>query len=178
MANTKNETRPTDEDVQAVTETEQVVELNLEQKVNVRSIAGWDTGFARKYDGTGDIMIAPGGSTRMSRNEIISQVQVGNRLFTGIDGYGSHATLYIEDAATRKEVGFDSEDGLRKQNVFNDKDVKEMFKLNQNSFEAKLHDYIRTRAEKYAVIEAIKRLGINDYSKIRFTEDYTGYRVQ
>ena len=48
-------------------------ELNLEQKVTVRSIAGWTTGFARRADGIGDITIAPNGSIRLSRNEIIPQ---------------------------------------------------------------------------------------------------------
>ena len=46
------------------------------------------------------------------------------------------------------------------------------------AFEKNLAEIIQTRAEKYAVIQAIKRLKINDYSKIRFVEDYTGFKVQ
>lgn len=153
-------------------------ELNLDQKVTVKNIAGWSVGFAR-IDGIGDVTITAEGSTRLSRNEIISQVQNGNRLFTGTDGSGSHATLYIDDAPTRKEIGFDSEDGKDKQVVFNDAAITKVFTLKtQSAFEKNLAEIIQTRAEKYAVIQAIKRLKINDYSKIRFVEDYTGFKVQ
>ena len=89
-------------------------ELNLDQKVTVKNIAGWS-------------------STRLSRNEIISQVQNGNRLFTGTDGNGSHATLYIDDAPTRKEIGFDNEDGKDKQVVFNDVAITKVFALKTQS---------------------------------------------
>lgn len=153
-------------------------ELNLDQKVTVKNIAGWSVGFAR-IDGIGDVTITAEGSTRLSRNEIISQVQNGNRLFTGTDGNGSHATLYIDDAPTRKEIGFDNEDGKDKQVVFNDVAITKVFALKtQSAFEKNLAEIIQTRAEKYAVIQAIKRLKINDYSKIRFVEDYTGFKVQ
>ena len=151
--------------------------LNLDEKVTVRSIAGWMTGFARRADGWGDISIMPNGSIRLSRNEIIAQVQSNNKLFNGINGLGSHATLIIEDEPTRYEVGFES-DG-KKQEVFSDNLIKELFERNysQTAFEEEFKKRIVTRAEKYASIEAIKRLRINDYSKIRFVEDYTGYRL-
>ncbi|MCD7810278.1 MAG: hypothetical protein LUG91_00235 [Ruminococcus sp.] len=153
-------------------------EFNLDTKVTVRSIANWDVGFKRR-DGYGDILISPCGRIRLSRNEIISQIQNGNRLFTGIDGNGSHATLYIEDELTRREVGFDSEDGKIKQEVFDDGVITKLFGLKtQSTFEKNVKEVIRTRAEKRAAIQAIKRLKLNDYSKIRFIEDYTGYKMQ
>lgn len=152
-------------------------ELNLDTKVTVKSIADWTVGFARRADGYGDITISPKGSIRLSRNEIITQVQNGNKLFNGLDGKGSHATLIIEDSPTRIEVGF--EDGAgNNQKVFSDKLVLELFEIySTEEFQMKFKENIRTRAEKYAVIDAIKRLGINDYSKIRFVEEYTGFRL-
>lgn len=162
----------------AETKNNEQVELNLEQKVTVKNIAGWTVGFAR-IDSIGDVTITADGSTKLTRNEIIAQVQNGNRLFTGVNGDGSHATLFIDDEATRKEVGFDSEDGKSKQVVFSDEVVKQLFAAkSQNTFQKNLTETIITRAEKYAVIQAIKRLKINDYSKIRFVEDYTGFKVQ
>ena len=155
-----------------------VQELNLDTKVTVRSIAGWSTGFSR-IESVGDVTITPEGTTRLSRNEIISQVQNGNKLFCGLNGDGSHATLYIDDAPTRAYLDFESEDGETKQNVFSDAKVKEVFGLKtQAAFEKACKETFYTRAEKYALIQAIKRLKINDYSKIRFAEEYTGYRVQ
>lgn len=158
-------------EVKAV-ETTQVEEpLNLEQQVTVKSIAGWNTGFARILT-IGDVTIPSKGSIRLSRNEIIFQVHNGNSLFCGIDGRGSHATLIIEDKPTLEEIGFTSE------NQFSDKAVKELFNIqNQSQFEDELKKRIVTRAEKYALIISIVNQKLNDYSKIRFCESYTGYKV-
>lgn len=151
--------------------------LNLDQKVTVKNIAGWSVGFAR-IDTIGDVTITAEGNTRLSRNEIISQVQNGNKLFTGVDGNGSHATLYIDDAPTRKEVGFDSEDEKNKQVVFNDAAITKVFSLKtQAAFEKNLIEIIRTRAEKYALVKAIKRLRFNDYYKVIFALNYSGYKL-
>ena len=145
--------------------------LNLEQQVTVKSIAGWTTGFARILT-IGDVTIPSKGSIRLSRNEIISQVHKGNSLFGGIDGRGSHATLIIDDKPTLEEVGFTS------KNQFSDKAVKELFDIqSQEKFEDELKKRIVTRAEKYALIISIINQKINDYSKIRFCENYTGYKV-
>ena len=154
-------------------------ELNLDTRVTVKSIAGWNVGFARVADGVGDVNITPNGSTRLSRNEIIAQVQNGNKLFLGTDGMGSHATIFIDDAPTRIWLDFESEDGSRKQEVFSDAKMKSLFDIKtQKSFEAKFQSAIYTRAEKYAAIQAIKRLQLNDFNKIRFVENYTGYKVE
>lgn len=155
-------------------------ELNLDAKVTVRSIAGWTVGFARIADGaTGDVSITRRGTARLTRNEIIAQVQNGNKLFTGIDGKGSHATLIVEDTPTRVELDFESEDGSVKQKVFSNELVKSLFKItSQSAFESELKESIRTRAEKFALFEAIRELKLNDYSKIRFVEDYTGYKLR
>ena len=160
-------------------ETKTTKELNLDEKVTIRNIAGWNVGFSRRVDGYGDVMISPEGSIRLSRNEIIAQVQNGNKLFTGTDGKGSHATLVIEDIPTRVEVEFETEDGKIKQDVFSEAKVKDLFTLKtMKSFESKFKEAIFTRAEKYAVITVMKKLKVNDYDKIRFVEDYTGYRMK
>lgn len=155
-------------------------ELNLDEKVTVKNIAGWNVGFARIADGgVGDVNIAKGGAARLSRNEIIAQVQNGNKLFAGVDGKGSHATLIIEDMPTRVYLDFETEDGSTKQAVFSSALVEKLFKIgNQSNFETELKKAIATRAEKYALMEAIKVLRLNDFSKIRFCENYTGYKIQ
>lgn len=156
----------------------QIEELNLDQQITIKNLAGWSVAFKRLLS-VGDITIPPNGSIRLSRNEVIAQVQSGNRLFTGKDGQGGHATVYIDDAPTRIVVNFDSEDGKDKQTIFSDADVKKIFDLKtQSIFEKRLVEYIQTRAEKYALMQSIKRQGLNDYSKIRFAEQYTGYNLQ
>lgn len=156
----------------------EVQEFDLDKKVTVKNIAGWTVGFARKADGIGDVSIAPNGSIRLSRNEIIAQCQTGNKLFTGTDGLGSHATLYVDDAETRVELGFADAKSKKAQLVYSDKKLKELFAIaNLEQFKVAFSEAIRTRAEKYASVEGIRRLKLNEYDKIRFVADYTGYKV-
>lgn len=150
-------------------------DLNLDVKVTIRNLAGWDVTFARLHDGIGDVVIVANGQQRLSRNEVIAQVNNNNKLFMGSDTIGSHATVYIDDKATRKLLGF--EDDNRPQMVFTEQLVKKLFNMNQAEYEKNLPIYIRTRAEKYALIETIKELRLNDYAKMVFASEYTGYKL-
>lgn len=149
--------------------------LNLDQKVVVKNIANWIVGFAR-IDGMGDISIPANGTVRLTRNEIISQVQNGNKLFTGTDGVGSHATLYVMDEPTRKELEFDTEETT--QNVYTDDKMKALFDIRTLSkFKNEFKKEIVTRAEKCAAVNAIQTLKLNNYDKIQFVLEYTGYKL-
>ena len=154
-----------------------VEELNLEQKVTVRSIANWTTGFKR-IETNGDVTIPPNGTVRLQRSEIIAQIQNGNRLLTGIDDRGSHATLYVDDKPTRVEVDFDSEDGTMTQAVLTTDAVKKLFEYKtMKTFESKLQELVATRAEEIAILEIIKKEKFNDFEKIRVVESYVGYKI-
>lgn len=147
--------------------------VNLDQQVTVKSIAGWTVGFTR-LTGVGDVSIPKYGSTRLSRLEIISQSQNGNRLLNGVEGQdnGDHATLIIQDDITRKELGFEN------AKVFSDKVVKDLFEIGDiESFEIELRNTIVTRAEKYALMVSIARQKLNDYAKIRIAEEYSGFSM-
>lgn len=156
-----------------------VKELSMEQKITVRSLANWTTGFQR-LETIGDVTITANGTARLSRGEVIAQAQNGNRLFGGIDGLGSHATLYIEDADTREELGFDNKAENKTQQVLTQDIVKKLFeyKTISKAFKDKLEEYVVTNAEKSAIIEMIKKGNYNDYSKIRYIEDYTGHKMK
>lgn len=150
-------------------------EIRMEDKITLTSIAPWHTGFARILT-VGDVAIAPHGVVRLSREEILAQGQSGNKLITGIDGMGSHATLYIEDEWTRKELGFDTDE--KKQTVINKKLVKDMFdKKTLPTFKKAVEENIVTRAEKFSLLSIIKTLKINEYDKIAFCEEYCGAKV-
>lgn len=175
MAEERNTQNTTVNDTQNQDATVIEENLNLDAKVTVKNLAGWDVTFARLHDGFGDIVIVANGQQRLSRNEVIAQVNNSNKLFTGSDTVGSHATVYIDDAATRKLLGFE-QDG-KPQKVFTEKLVKDLFNMSQEKYEASLPKYIRTRAEKYALIETIKKLRLNDYAKMVFASEYTGYKL-
>ena len=121
-------------------------EVKLDEKVVVRSIAPWVTG-SRRILSVGDIQIQPNGTVTVSREELIAQAQSGNKLLTGIDGKGSHATLYIDDEWTRRELEFETD--KVKQKVINLDVIKHMFELKtMSSFQKNIEENVVTRAEK------------------------------
>jgi hypothetical protein len=153
-------------------------ELNLDEKVTIRNLADWTVGFKR-IESNGDCSIPAKGTTRITRNEIIAQSQNGNKLINCIDNIGSHATVVIEDIPTRVELDFESEDGKRKQKILTEDVVAKMFELKQSAtFKKHLEENVVTRAEKYAMIEYVKKLKLNDFDKIRAIENYTGLRIE
>ncbi len=146
-------------------------EIDLDKLITLKSIANWITGFARKVT-TGDVSIAPRGMIRLSRSEVIAQAQTPNKLITGDDGMGNHPTLIIEDDVTKRYLGYEN------AVVFSDDTIKNLFEIkNQHKYEQAVEDAIRTRAEKYAAMYTVMKLGLNDYAKIRFLENYTGYKM-
>lgn len=149
-------------------------EIRLDKKVTVKSIATWSTGSQRKTT-MGDVSIPPRGTVLLTREEIIAQAQNGNKLLTGLDGLGSHATWYIDDDYTRNELSFDQEN--KKQNVLTNDEIKRIFDLKtQKSFEDNIKKSVITRAEMSFLMSEVKDLGINDYNKIAFCIEYTGMK--
>lgn len=152
-------------------------EIAMDKKVMVRNLAPWNVAFPNKTS-SGDTCFAPSGRTRVKREEIVAQADSGNRLFNGIDTYGSHATLYVEDDAIREYIGYDSVSEGRKQVVINDDAIKKWFELKtQRAFEKNIEDNVKTMAEKTYLLEAIKRLKLDSYEKIEFCKEYCKFRL-
>lgn len=151
------------------------VEIRLDKKVTVRSIAPWTTGSSRKTS-AGDITIPPMGSVLLSREEVIAQGQNGNTLLTGIDGVGSHATWYVEDAYTRNELSFEIDE--TPQEFLTQDTIKKIYNLKtKKAFEENIRKNVVTRAEKFYLLHTIKNLKFNEYEKNAFCEDYCGRRI-
>lgn len=167
---TKTDAVNVDVETNIVTEEVQK-ELDLGQQVTVKSIANWLTGFARKTS-QGDVSIPPKGMIRLTRNEIISQAQSGNKLLAGENLDGNHPTLIICDDATNEYLGFVG------KTFYSDDLVDELFAIKtQAAFEDAVKDKIVTRAEKHAIMVTISKKGYNDYSKIHYLEGYTGFTL-
>ncbi len=168
-AATKTDEAVNTEDI--INDTIEEKELDLDKLITLRSIANWTTGFARKVT-SGDVSIAPRGMIRLSRSEVIAQAQTPNKLITGDDGMGNHPTLIIEDDATKNYLGYNN------TIEFSEEIIKVLFDIkNQGKYEKAVENAIRTRAEKYAAMYTVMKLGLNDYAKIRFLENYTGYKM-
>lgn len=152
-----------------------MTELNMDEKVTVRSIAAWDVGFPN-LTRSGDTTIAPHGKTRMRREEIDAQVSNSNRLFTGIDGNGSHATIIIEDEPMRMYLEFDTDEN--KQTVLTDEKIKAWFELKTlKAFEKNVRENVVTMAEKSYLLDAIKKMKFDSYEKISFCQEYCKFKL-
>lgn len=157
------------------TTNKEVETVRLDEKVKVRSLAPWDTG-ARRILSIGDISIPPNGVVPISREEIIAQAQSGNRFFNGEDGQGGHAKWYIEDAWTRKELGY--EDETSPQALISDELIQNAFSLKTiSAFTKRIKEMVHSSSEKAYLMDAIKRLKFNDYDKIEFCKQYTGINL-
>lgn len=152
--------------------------LDLDKKVVIENLCNWRLGF-RRINTIGDVSIAPKSKYPLPAGEIVSQCYANNKLFMGDDGRGSHARILIHDKDVRVEVGLDSDDGKSTQFVVTDEILKELFELKTiASFKKNIQEKIITHAEKNALIEYVKRFAVNDYSKIKFVEEYTGFKAE
>ena len=151
--------------------------LNMDEKISVRNLCEWTVSFKRQ-DVVGDVLINANTTMRLPRGEVISQVQSGNNLFSGTDGVGSHARIYIEDKATRVELDFEDEEGKKPQLIVDDNKIKELFAIKtKNAFEKAVKEAVVTNAEKAKLVSAVKKLKFNEYDKITFIQEYTGMSV-
>lgn len=147
------------------------LDADLDKRVSVRNLADWQSSMTLQNE-NGSVEIPPHSVARVSRNELMAQKNINNVSLVGIDGYGSHATLYVEDAKTRRWLGFETND--KPQVFFNDDVVRQLFAMPFEKFKDTLPKEIITRAEKFALKDAIVRLGLNDYSKLRVCAKYIG----
>lgn len=151
-------------------------EIKMDEKITLTSIAPWDTHFKRMLS-VGDVTVpAKGFISSLSREEVLAQARSGNKLLSGIDGAGTHATLFIEDEWTRRELEYDTDDN--KQLVVSKNSIKEMFDIKTfSSFKKAIENNIVTRAEKHYLLSMIKALKINDYEKIAFCEEHCNAKL-
>lgn len=173
MAETKTKTPTTKK---AVANDDLADEINftdedLEKRVTIHNISDWDLGLTLQNE-VGERTLTRNSTLRLTRSELMAQLNIGNTALGGIDGKGSHATIYIEDAATRRWLGFETKD--KPQAIYTDDVAHKLFAMTQAEFEKNLPIYIVTRAEKFALKDAIKRLGLNDYQKMRYAAKYIG----
>lgn len=143
--------------------------LSMEEKITLKNLANWMVGF-NKIESNGEVNINAGGSIRVSRAEVISQYENGNKLLRG-DGDGTHATIYIDDKATRDYLDITSE-------LIDKNKVKKIFAINGlDDFRNEIYKTFTTQAEKVLLIKLIRECEFNDFNKIRECEALCGMTV-
>lgn len=160
-----------------IKETSENMSLNMDDKIQIKNLCEWKVGF-RRLDGVGDIIINPNGFVKVPRGEVYSQVQSGNNMFTGTDGLGSHARIYIDDTDTRVDLEFEDPENKRVQLVVDDNKIKELFAIKaKTAFEKAVRETVITNAEKARLAHSVKKFKLNELDKAQFIEEYTGMSV-
>ncbi len=152
--------------------------VDANKKVTLKNLTGWVLTFKR-INSLGDVIIPPNGKITMLAEEISAQIYNNNRLFTGDDGKGSHARIFIEDEEIRLEAEFENKEDKKSQEILTDEKLKGIFSLKTLvSFKKNIEEKIKSQAEKAKVIEYAKTNKINDHDKIEFLEKYTGFKLE
>lgn len=171
MAKTSNNTKTVENTIpdEVSIETVETKSLSMEEKITLKNLANWMVGF-NKIESNGEVNINAGGSIRVPRAEVISQYENGNKLLRG-DGDGTHATIYIDDKATRDYLDITSE-------LIDKNKVKKIFAINGlDDFRNEIYKTFTTQAEKVLLIKIIRECGFNDFNKIRECEVLCGMTV-
>lgn len=162
-------TIPDEISTETTTKVEETKPLSMEEKITLKNLANWMVGF-NKIESNGEVNIKAGGSIRVSRAEVISQFENGNKLLRG-EGDGTHATIYIDDKATRDYLDITSE-------LIDKNKVKKIFAINGlDDFRNEIYKTFTTPAEKVLLIKIIRECGFNDFNKIRECEALCGMTV-
>lgn len=149
--------------------------LNMNENISIKNLTNFPVGF-RRINGNGEVNLPPNTSVLIDRAEVISQIQSQSILFCGENYDSSHPYIYVDDKETRVFVGFETEE--KPQDIINEDKIKKIFDIKtQKSFEKAITETVVTLAEKKMLIETIKKLGINDHSKIKFIEKYTEMKI-
>ena len=132
--------------------------------VLVNNLCSWPLGF-RRLAGQGDIVI-PANARKfplLSEEEVLSQIQTGNVMFTGTDGMGNHARIQIIDEAMRKKLfGLDGVE-VDTPTLLNEESVKELLSIRSKAkFNERMGAMVKTDAEKRMLVELAFKSGAED----------------
>ena len=166
--------------MEKVTEIEKVKKFNMEENMHshttVLNLCNWSVYFT--VEGV-EKKIKANGTIDLLNREIVSACNNNDIFFAGT-GQGSHARVYIENEDIRKHVGFESEDGKRKQNILNDEKCQYILDLKtQKTFEKHVTEEIITLHEKDKIMTYARKIKLNDFEKIDFLEKHCSkkYRI-
>ena len=98
------------------------------KKIALKNLTSWALTFKR-INTLGDVIIPQKGKINMPYEEVMAQIYNNNRLFTGDDGKGSHARIFIEDEKIRLEAEFENKEDNKSQEILTDEKLKGIFSL-------------------------------------------------
>lgn len=132
--------------------------------VLVNNLCAWPLSFWRKA-GQGDIEIPANARNYplLSFEEVLAQIQTGNRMFTGTDGMGNHARIQIVDDEQRKQLFGMENVETDAPTLLNLDAVKALLAIRTKAkFNEQLQAMVTTTAEKKMLVELAKQAGADD----------------
>ena len=145
--------------------------IDINSKSKVRNLAEWPISYER-INTPGDEYLKANSVIYINNAEIESQVQNGNKFFTGT-GTGDHARLFIENPDLREYLGFDNKTEGKTQFILDEEKCKQILEYKTFSvFKKHLEEDIVTNHEKAKIMNYARKTKLNDYEKIQEIEKY------
>ena len=138
--------------------------MTANNNVLVNNLCSWPLSFWRKA-GQGDIEIPANAKNYplLSFEEVLAQIQTGNKMFTGTDGMGNHARIQIVNDEQRKQLfGLESVE-TEDPTLLNLEAVKALLAIRTKAkFNEQLQAMVKTDAEKKRLVELAKQAGSDE----------------
>lgn len=126
-----------------------------DNKIRVNNLCAWPLYFNR-ITGQGSFSIPESAKNYPldTEDEIMAQIQNGNRFFVGTDGLGSHARIQIVDDDVRKRVFGLNDDEVSGQMILTVESVRDLLSIRSKSkFNEQLQQLVHTEAEKKMLVD-------------------------
>ena len=138
--------------------------MTANNNVLVNNLCSWPLSFWRKA-GQGDIEIPANAKNYplLSFEDVLAQIQTGNKMFTGTDGMGNHARIQIVNDEQRKQLfGLESVE-TEDPTLLNLEAVKALLAIRTKAkFNEQLQAMVKTDAEKKMLVELAKQAGSDE----------------
>ena len=138
--------------------------MTANNNVLVNNLCSWPLSFWRKA-GQGDIEIPANAKNYplLSFEEVLAQIQTGNKMFTGTDGMGNHARIQIVNDEQRQQLfGLESVE-TEDPTLLNLEAVKALLAIRTKAkFNEQLQAMVKTDAEKKMLVELAKQAGSDE----------------
>lgn len=134
------------------------------KNVLVNNLCAWPLYF-RRAAGVGDIRIPANAKNfpLLSFEEVLTQIQMGNKMFTGTDDMGAHARIQIVDDELRKKLFGIEEVEVANPVVLTEDSVKSLLAIRGKAkFNDRLEELVKTDAEKRMLVELAFACGAED----------------
>lgn len=153
-----------------------IEDVSLNERVAIDNLYGWKIGF-RASESERDITIAPyvKNFKQLTVAEVDAQVKLGNLVFCGIDGYGSHAPIRIVDPVIREYVFGEDINPIQ----LTEEKVKALLKIDdKKTFDKTLSELVVTKSERRMIVILAEKVGIEDVvsSKLAAIEKISGVK--